>query len=134
MKKTMRTLSASFFFLWTTSLYASPLSVEPSAGSRDGWKLLLALLLLIGVLSMMYRSSRRRPVRLLKPSADTMTPPANTPAPPAEIVAAIACALSDSPPNGQDETTPSLTFRTSAGNYTPWNDKVFGLRQIPIKK
>jgi hypothetical protein len=53
---------------------------------------------------------------------------------PEEVYAAIAMALYESNEDAHDIENAILTFYNIARTYSPWNSKIYGLRQIPQRR
>jgi phosphoglycerol transferase MdoB-like AlkP superfamily enzyme len=97
-------------------------------------KSLAVLALMIGVLAAVYYKSQRKPAkRANAPAIQVSAAAVNTPIPD-EVVATIVMMLNNMQENVHDQDTPILTLREVSGNYSPWNSKIFGMRQAPPKK
>ncbi|MDR2805561.1 MAG: hypothetical protein LBB85_07980 [Dysgonamonadaceae bacterium] len=92
-------------------------------------KSLAVLAVMILALLFLYRRSRKKSIRKIEPENRTAVV-----AIPDEVVAAIAMVLNEAPDELHDENLPSLPLRKASCNDSPWNAKIFGLRQLPTKR
>ncbi|GHT56948.1 hypothetical protein FACS189446_9060 [Bacteroidia bacterium] len=130
MKYRKITVSGLFTLLFIASANAQEIVVVQAVDEYSGLKSLAVLVLMILILIFLYRGSKRKPVNHTA-IQDVKTENESVPD---EVVAAIMMILHEIDEDVHDKDSTVLTLRKVTRNYSPWNSKIFGLRQIPYKK
>jgi hypothetical protein len=129
MKKKKITLSLLFTLLFAVGAGAQDVAAAPAADAYNGLKSLAVLaLMIIALVYLYYRSKPKAAAPVVEAVED---PEASVPD---EVVAAIVMMLNDMDEDVHDRDNTILTMRKVTRNYSPWNSKLFGMRQIPPKK
>ncbi|GHT62028.1 hypothetical protein AGMMS50239_14270 [Bacteroidia bacterium] len=130
----MRYKKFTVFWLFTLFFVASAdaqkMATAQVVDEYNGLKSLIVLVLMILVLVFLYRSSKRKPVK----NTDNQDMKMENESVPGEVAAAIVMMLNDLDEDVHDLDSTVLTMRKITRNYSPWNSKIFGLRQMPYKK
>jgi cbb3-type cytochrome oxidase subunit 3 len=101
------------------------------ADEYNALKSLVVLALMLIGLVFLYRSSRRKAADKTPAVAANDEPDAPVPD---EVVATIVMMLNDMDEDVHDRDNTVLTIRKVTRNYSPWNSKLLGMRQLPTKK
>lgn len=131
MKKKKVSVSLLFTLLFVVGANAQEAATQ-TADPYNTVKSLAVLALMVLALVVLYYKSQRKPV---KQQADApAVQVTNDKAVPDEVVAAIAMTLNGLQEEVHDKDNLILTLRNGTHNYSPWNSKIVGLKQIPLRK
>jgi phosphatidylglycerophosphatase A len=130
MKHRKITVSFLFTLLFVISANAQETASAQAVEEYNTLKSLIVLALMILALVFLYRSSKYKAVK----KTDNRDAKTDNNSVPDEVVAAIIMMLNDMDEDVHDKDNTVLTMRKVTRNYSPWNSKIFGLRQMPYIK
>jgi hypothetical protein len=134
MRNKKKSMFLVFALLFITGANAQQVASTQGVDEYNTLKTVAALVLLIVALAVLYYSSKRKPVPTGGQPVVQADHPASDSSVPDEVVAAIVMMMKDMQDCVHDEDNTVLTIQKMKINYSPWNSKIFGLRQIPAKK
>jgi hypothetical protein len=127
------TISLLFTLLFVVGASAQEAAAAPQPDAYNGLKSLIVLALMLIALIYLYRQSRPKSAAKTAALSVEASGDANAPVPD-EIVATIVMMLNDMEEDVHDRDNTILTMRKVTRNYSPWNSKLFGMRQIPPRR